>query len=138
MDEIRYTETTEGVDWQVLKTLLTADDFDNGRTPEQLRDSFENSEGVCFAWDGNRLVGKVRVLSDGVCNAYLVDLWTWGPYRNRGIATAMVERVVAPLRGQHVYLQADDDIVGFYARRGFRAQPNGMSRVIGQWLVSSD
>jgi len=134
MSEIRYSTTLDGVDWTGLKTLLTADDFDNGRTPEQLRESFANSQGVCFAWEGDRLVGKGRVLSDGVCNAYLVDLWTWSPNRNQGIARGIVEHLVAPLSGQHVYLQADDDLLAFYSKLGFRPQPNGMSRVIGEWL----
>ncbi len=137
MAEIRYTDNLEGVDWTSLKTLLKADDFDNGRTPEQLRDSFANSEGVCFAWDGQQVIGKGRVLSDGVCNAYLVDLWTYSPYRNQGIARAIAESLVTPLVGQHVYLQADDDKLAFYSKLGFRPQPNGMSRVIGEWLGGS-
>ena len=31
------------VDWQSLQISLAADSFDNGRTPEQLRKSSENS-----------------------------------------------------------------------------------------------
>jgi len=134
MGEIRYTTTIEGVDWAGLKTLLTADDFDNGRTPEQLRDSFANSHAVCFAWDGSQIVGKGRVLSDGICNAYMVDLWTWSPYRRQGIAKTIADTLTAPLQGQHVYLQADDDLLAFYAKLGYRPQPNGVSRVIGNWL----
>jgi hypothetical protein len=46
---IAYTKDTMGVDWQRLKEDLTADDFDNGRTPEELRRSFENTAVVVFA-----------------------------------------------------------------------------------------
>src|SRR5258707_3877288 len=39
-----------------------------------------------IARDGDHLVGMARLLSDGVCNAYLVDVWTLSSYRRRGIA----------------------------------------------------
>ena len=48
-----------GVDWPVLKGDLAADDFDNGRTPEQLRRSFEASYATSFAWAGDRVVSTV-------------------------------------------------------------------------------
>jgi hypothetical protein len=72
-NSITYSHTLAGIDWAQLKLNLKQDDFDNGRTPEQLRLSFENSRHVVFAWSEGRVVGKSRVLSDGVCNAYLVD-----------------------------------------------------------------
>ena len=41
--EITYTANLDGVDWEQMKEVLAEDDFDNGRMPEQLRKSFENS-----------------------------------------------------------------------------------------------
>ncbi len=77
--EIEYTSDLSGVDWPALKATLAEDRFDNGRTPDQLRRSFENSYAVCLAVAGGRVVGKARVLSDGVCNAY--TWWTCGRTR---------------------------------------------------------
>lgn len=135
---IEYRNHAYDVDWQTLKLSLAADKFDNGRSPEQLQRSFENSHAVVIAWLGGEAVGTARVLSDTVCNAYLVDVWTHSRLRRRGIAKEMIERLMNRLAGQHVYLQADDDLVGFYRRVGFKAQPAGMSRIVGKWLVSSD
>lgn len=134
MEEIIYTHSLEGVDWATLKADLAADDFDNGRTPEQLHVSFANSAHVVFACAGDRIIGKARVLSDGVCNAYLVDVWTQTDYRNRGIAREMINRLRERLPGQHIYLQSDDDTVEFYTRQGFQPQPHGLSIVVGNWL----
>ena len=53
------------------------------------------------------MVGTARLLSDGVCNAYLLDVWTAAAYRRRGIASAMIERLVDEVPGQHVGLQTD-------------------------------
>lgn len=132
--DIAYTRTLDEVDWAALKTALNADDFDNGRTAEQLQRSFANSYAVCFAWTEGRIIGKARVLSDGVCNAYMVDVWTYSAYRNRGIATQMIRLLLHDLPGQHVYLQADEDVAAFYRKLGFQDQPQGLSCVVGRWL----
>lgn len=121
------------VDWPAAKSLLAADDFDNGRSPTALRTSFENSAHVAFAWAPDGLVGMARLLSDGVCNAYLVDVWTRSSMRRRGIAAAMVDRLRHHVPGQHMGLQTDD-AAAFYSALGFRVQPEFMSLVVGKWL----
>lgn len=133
MFDITYSQTTEGVNWEQLTADLQADDFDNGRTPDELRRSFENSAVVVFARDGGRIIGKARALSDGVCNAYVVDVWTHSDYRRRGIASRMMRLLEQQLDGQHIYLFTDD-AEAFYHGLGFRRQGVGMSMVVGQWL----
>jgi GNAT superfamily N-acetyltransferase len=121
------------VDWQQAKADLAADRFDNGRSAAALRRSFEQSQYVVFAWLEDKLVGMARMLSDGVCNAYLIDVWTQSAVRRRGIASAMVRHLVDAVPGQHIGLQTDD-AADFYATLGFRPQPSFLSRVSGQWL----
>jgi ribosomal protein S18 acetylase RimI-like enzyme len=122
-----------GIDWEQAKADLAADDFDNGRSPEALRRSFARSQHVAFARDGDRLVGMARLLSDGVCNAYLVDVWTASSHRRRGIGSAMIRHLLEQVPGQHVGLQTDD-AQAFYHSLGFDAQPEFLSRVVGSWL----
>ena len=133
MFDITYAKSIEGIDWEQLTADLQADDFDNGRTPAELQRSFENSAVVAFARDGNRIIGKARALSDGVCNAYVVDVWTHSDYRRRGIATRMMTVLADALPGQHIYLFTDD-AEKFYHSLGYRRQGGGMSVVVGQWL----
>jgi predicted GNAT family acetyltransferase len=133
MAAISYRDDCEGVDWGALKRDLAQDDFDNGRTLDELERSFRASARVTFARDGARIVGKARALSDGVCNAYVVDMWTHSAYRRRGIGRAMLERLIAPLDGQHVCLFSDEH-ADFYAACGFRPRGAGLERVVGQWL----
>ena len=123
----------EGIDWAQAKADLAADDFDNGRSAEALRRSFEQSQHVAFARVGARVVGMARLLSDGVCNAYLVDVWTAAAYRRKGIASAMIRRLLDEVPGQHVGLQTHD-MQAFYASLGFGPQPEFLSRVVGTWL----
>ncbi len=130
---VRIDGSLEGIDWAQAKADLAADGFDNGRSAAALRASFYQSQHVAFARDGDRLVGMSRLLSDGVCNAYLVDVWTMSSYRREGIASAMVRLLVEQVPGQHIGLQTDD-ATALYASLGFHPQPEFWSIVAGRWL----
>jgi ribosomal protein S18 acetylase RimI-like enzyme len=130
---VRIAESTDGIDWDRTKRDLAADNWDNGRSPEALRRSFEQSQHVAFALDGERVVGMARLLSDGVSNAYLIDVWTLSGYRRQGIATAMLRALAARVPGQHIGLQTDHG-QALYESLGFRPQPEFMSMVVGEWL----
>jgi len=130
---VRIDSSLEGIDWEQAKADLAADSFDNGRSPAALQASFRQSQHVAFARDGDRVVGMARLLSDGVCNAYLVDVWTMSAYRRQGIASALVRRLADSVPGQHVGLQTDD-AQPFYSSLGFRPQPEFLSIVSGRWL----
>ena len=133
MDGIRIVTDLEGVDWVALRQALVDDDFDNGRSPEQYERSARGSALNVVAYRGDAIVGNARLLSDGVCNAYLVDVWTRSDLRRQGVGRAMVETLLRACDGQHVYLFTDD-MEPFYEALGFAPQPTGMSRVVGSWL----
>jgi len=130
---LSFHSTTDGIDWDEAKADLAADEFDNGRSADALRRSFENSQHVAFARDGSRVVGMARLLSDGVCNAYAVDVWTHSAYRRRGIASTLMRMLADAVRGQHIGLQTDD-AQDFYRSLGYRPQPEFWSTVSGRWL----
>ncbi len=130
---VQIDGTLKGIDWVRAKADLAADRFDNGRSPAALRRSFEQSQHVAIARDGEHVVGMARLLSDGVCNAYLVDVWTLSSHRRQGIASAMIRVLEDQVPGQHIGLQTDD-AEAFYTSLGFRPQPIFMSAVIGTWL----
>ena len=133
MTQIRLTTSMDEIDWTALQKALVADDFDNGRTPEEYERSARGSFLNVYAFLGTDIVGNARVLSDGVCNAYIVDVWTRSDLRRQGVATRMVQRLLEACDGQHVYLFTDD-MEGFYESLGFSEQPTGMSLVVGNWL----
>jgi ribosomal protein S18 acetylase RimI-like enzyme len=130
---VRVDGSLEGIDWEQAKADLAADRWDNGRSAGALRRSFEQSQHVAFARDGRRVVGMARLLSDGVCNAYLVDVWTMSAYRRQGIASQMIRLLLDEVPGQHVGLQTDD-AEELYRSLGFERQPEFWSRVVGTWL----
>jgi GNAT superfamily N-acetyltransferase len=133
MTGVRLSTDLESIDWPKLRQALIDDDFDNGRTAEEYERSARGSALNVYALKGEEIVGNARLLSDGVCNAYIVDVWTRSDLRRRGIGRAMMERLLASCDGQHVYLFTDD-MEPFYESLGFREQPTGMSKVVGAWL----
>jgi len=130
---VRIDSSLAGIDWEQAKAELAADRFDNGRSAEALRRSFEQSQHVALAGDGERVVGMARLLSDGVCNAYLVDVWTASSHRRQGIASRMIRALLDEVPGQHVGLQTDD-AQALYRSLGFEPQPEFWSLVVGSWL----
>lgn len=130
---VRVDNSLDGIDWVQAKADLAADRFDNGRSADALRRSFEQSPHVAFARDGERVVGMARLLSDGVCNAYLVDVWTASAYRRQGIASSLMRLLMDAVPGQHIGLQTDG-AQPLYESLGFRLQPEFWSVVVGRWL----
>ena len=132
---ITFRSHVDGLDWEALRRDLVEDQFHNGRTTAQLEASFQNSQHVAVALDASRCVGTARALSDGVGNAYLLDVWTQRDYRRRGIASELITRLAGAMPGQHVYLQADD-AAGFWEAQGFEPQPHGLALIVGSYLQS--
>jgi ribosomal protein S18 acetylase RimI-like enzyme len=130
---VRVDGSLEGIDWEEAKADLAADNWDNGRSAGALRRAFEQSRHVAFAREGERVVGMARLLSDGVSNAYLVDVWTMSAFCRQGVASRLIRLLLDEVPGQHVGLQIDD-AQGFYRSLGFGHQPEFWSQVVGTWL----
>jgi ribosomal protein S18 acetylase RimI-like enzyme len=131
--DIVVETTLAAIDWDEAKADLVADEFDNGRSADALRRSFEQSQHVAIVRANGRVIGMARLLSDGVCNAYLVDVWTRSSFRRQGVASAMVRTLMDQVPGQHIGLQTDD-AAEFYRSLGFAPQPEFLSAVVGEWL----
>ena len=138
LEGIRFAEHSDNLDWAQIKADLAADDFDNGRSPHRLARSFEDSHSACYALDGERCVGMARLLADGVCNAYLIDVWTFTPYRRRGIASEIIRRLLRGVPGHHVLLITEGS-PDLYLSLGFEPEKQtAMSRIVGTWLSGAE
>jgi ribosomal protein S18 acetylase RimI-like enzyme len=73
------------------------------------------------SWDGDRLVGFARALSDGVHRAYVEDVVIDPAYRGTGIGEKVVALLIEQLAGVHIIsLFCEPERVNFYSRNGFR------------------
>lgn len=74
----------------------------DGETPAQLECALENSHKICCAFDDKKLVGFFRAISDGVGDAYLLDLFVSVKYRKLGIGRKLAQTLVASLRAEGI------------------------------------
>lgn len=90
---------------------------------------FINSTLVFSAWDKDRLVGCVRVLSDTVFRSVIYDLAVLPEYQNFGIGTALVKKCIDIYPNSEWLIETIPDRVGFYERLGFKLNNNPILRI---------
>jgi GNAT superfamily N-acetyltransferase len=89
--------------------------------PAVLLDVLRGSAGVWLALDGERVVGFVTAISDGVLAASLPLLEVLPAFQGRGIGTELVRRMLATLDDLYALdVTCDPDVAGFYERFGLQ------------------
>lgn len=77
-----------------------------------------------WALDGERAVGYINALSDGVLTAFIPWLEVHADYQNRGIGAELVRWIILELDGMYsIDLVCDDNLAGYYERLGFPGCP---------------
>ncbi|MEZ4709363.1 MAG: GNAT family N-acetyltransferase [Caldilineaceae bacterium] len=106
---------------QAVRQLYDAVNWWPARTAEQIEAALERDVAV-GAWDGDRLAGFARALSDGYFRAYIEDVMVHPAYRRRGIADRMLPRLLEALAHiDTISLFCKSDLIPLYARHGFAA-----------------
>lgn len=122
--DIRYD--CSGVDWacvaETLKRVGMA-----FYEPGVHRRAFEASHTVVFAYQGSRLIGFGRALSDGVYQAALYDVAVLPEFQGKGIGKSIVSYILARLTSCNVILYASPGKEDFYRALGFRKMKTGMA-----------
>lgn len=100
------------------------------RDLSMLQRAIEQSLEVLTAWDGEVLVGLIRVVGDGLTILYIQDILVLNAYHNQGIATQLMQAVISQFKDvrQKVLLtQEAPDVRHFYEKNGFQACDQGHS-----------
>lgn len=87
---------------------------------ERFNAPFLHSTLVISAWEGERLVGTTRVLSDTIIRSILYDLVVHPDYRSRGIGRELVRRCMATYPDSEWFLQTTQGRLSFYQQLGFQ------------------
>lgn len=93
-----------------------------------LQQAIEQSLEVVSAWDGDELVGLIRIIGDGLTIIYIQDILVLNAYQNRGIATQLVQQILEKYKSvrQKVLLTEEaPDVRHFYEKNGFQSCDKG-------------
>jgi ribosomal protein S18 acetylase RimI-like enzyme len=122
---IEYVTDTDGVEPGHLSGFFVG--WPNPPSPERHLETLRGSSHVVLARDGERVVGFITAISDGVISAYIPLLEVVPEYQGRGIGAELVRRLLAQLGDLYmVDLCCDEDVVGFYERLGLHRWDAGM------------
>ncbi len=118
-----------------LQELYQYAPWARGRSLAGIRTMLEHTDFHFSAWDGPRLVGFARVLTDRVYRATLWDVVVHPEYQKRGIGEELVQTILAhPVlhRVEKFWLNTRDKF-GFYEKLGFKRSDQGMVREAPDW-----
>lgn len=93
-----------------------------------------NANLVITAWDGDRLVGIVRSLTDLVYCTYVSDLAVRESHQRRGIGSELIRRTREAGGQAMVILLSAPKAVDYYPRIGFTAHPSAWVLKPGEQL----
>ena len=114
-----------------LKQLFLSVDWSSGYFPDKLAAAMKNYETVFSAWDGDKLVGLICAMDDGIMNAYVHYLLVDPVYQGQGIGRKLVDMVKEQYKDyMRIVVVAYDDELRFYENCGFRKNTDASAMCI--------
>ena len=104
---IEYKDIHEFTE-QDLKDLFLSVEWSSGHFPDKLVVAMKNFKTVISAWDGDKLIGMICAMDDGIMNAYVHYLLVRPEYQGKGIGKILVDKV------------AYNEELAFYEHCGFK------------------
>lgn len=89
--------------------------------------AFENSHIVIFVFDGNRMIGFGRAISDDAYQASLYDIAVIPEYQRKGVGKLIFESILAKLMHCNIILYATPGKERFYTKLGMSKMKTGMA-----------
>lgn len=126
--EITYTEEKKFTQDEVQNLFLSVG-WISGQYPSRLYKALMHSSTVITAWDGNRLVGLVRLIDDSELVAYMHYVLVDPAYHGQGIASEMIKMVKEKYRN-YLYLEImpeERKNASFYEKHGFQVMSDGVA-----------
>ncbi|CAN5485859.1 GNAT family N-acetyltransferase [soil metagenome] len=124
MADVHFAVNDPDLDARAVNALYAAVGWNavGQRTVEKTRQMLQMSACHVTARTGGELVGFGRILADPY-TAQLLDLMIHPAFQRRGVASGILQRLLAFAEGKYlgVYLIDGSGLVGFYEHFGFEA-----------------
>jgi ribosomal protein S18 acetylase RimI-like enzyme len=116
---IEYTDNADNITPDRLNGFFQG--WKKSHTPEEHLRILKSSNHIILAveTDGDRVVGYITALSDGIQSAFIPLLEVLPEYQKQGIGTALVSRMLEKLKGvPAIDLTCDPEMQKFYSKFG--------------------
>lgn len=103
-----------------LQSLLRQTGWANQRSIDEIKTMLEGTPLTLGAWEDDRLIGFVRVITDGIYRALIDDVVVEESKRGAGIGSELMQQVIERLMEvEEVFLRCGERVVPFYERHHF-------------------
>ncbi len=124
MIEYQYTKN---FDEKQIEDLFQSVGWFSGNFPQKIKQALYHSSRVISAWDGEKLIGLIRGLDDGIWQATIDCLLVNPQYQGIGVASSLLERLLVDYK-DFLYVDVVPDEkknVEFYLKHGFEIMSEG-------------
>lgn len=119
-------EGTKGIPASSVKSLFKDAGWIGNYTPtwqdERFTLIFENSTWAFTVWDHEEMIAMIRVISDQIMAAMIMDVVVKSDYRGRGIGKKLVELCLQKLPHGDWFANTSANNFDFYKKCGFEVK----------------
>jgi predicted N-acetyltransferase YhbS len=129
---ISYRQGLEYINWDklfdlykkvgLLRRFIESGEFD------KIQEAFTRSYKVVTAWDGEKLIGSCRMLSDGICYGTVFDLGVLPEYQKKGIGRELINLLLKGEEHIPIHLTSTFGNEEFYKKIGFKKHKTAYSK----------
>ena len=106
---------------EALQRLFLSVEWSSGHFPEKLAVAMRHFKTVFSAWDGDKLIGMICAMDDGIMNAYVHYLLVDPAYHGRTVGRTLVDMVKKKYADYlRIAVIAYDEEMHFYEQCGFK------------------
>lgn len=104
-----------------LEDLFLSVEWSSGHYPDKLVIAMKNFKKVYSCYDGDKLIGMICAMDDGIMTAYIHYLLVNPKYHNMGIGKELVNKMKEYYKDYlRIVVVAYNDELGFYEHMGFK------------------
>lgn len=122
--DIIYNDTKKDLPSEQLHKLFMSVGWSNGSETSDMISNYNipfiNSTLVISAWENERLIGSVRVLSDKIFRSIIYDLVVLPEFQNKEIGKELVKRCIEHFPNSEWLVQTTETISSYYVKHGFK------------------